>query len=165
MVATDRRDKTAIRNRAVRVLEVGPLSHFNTKVHPVVGWRTNKESAIARAINKPEIIIADEPTGNLDPELMKFCIYSTGFVQENNSGNDPATHDYRIIDKFPARIYGRIGHPRYGWPLDHLFYCLVALIGQLSVKSSGISIPFVFSVKFPPHYLSGLIEGNLTFWW
>lgn len=61
--------------------------------------------AVARALlNKPELILADEPTGNLDPdtslEIMKLM------MDIANSGTAilMATHDYYMIEKFPARL-------------------------------------------------------------
>lgn len=107
MVATDWRDKSLIRTRVEEVLaEVGLSQYFNTKVYTLSGGEQQR-LAIARAIiNKPKLIIADEPTGNLDPETSDEILYLLNKVSKNNkSAMLLATHDYRIIDKFPARVY------------------------------------------------------------
>ena len=60
---------------------------------------------IARAlINEPQILLADEPTGNLDPEVSSGILKI--FQQINNSGTAVlmATHSYGLIKKFPARV-------------------------------------------------------------
>jgi cell division transport system ATP-binding protein len=60
---------------------------------------------IARAlINEPQILLADEPTGNLDPEVSHGILKI--FQQINKSGTAVlmATHSYGLIKKFPARI-------------------------------------------------------------
>ena len=61
---------------------------------------------IARALmNKPNIIIADEPTGNLDPETSDDILLLLRKVSKTyNSAVLFATHDYRILEHFPARI-------------------------------------------------------------
>ena len=62
--------------------------------------------AIARALlNNPELIIADEPTGNLDPETSIEII--SLFEKLNNLGITMviATHDYNLILKLPGKIY------------------------------------------------------------
>ena len=61
---------------------------------------------IARALlNKPELILADEPTGNLDPdtsqEIMKLLI---SISKVENTAVLMATHYYMIIERFPARL-------------------------------------------------------------
>lgn len=107
MVATDWRDKGAIRQRVEEVLEdVGLSRYFNHKVYQLSGGEQQR-LAIARAIiNKPPIIIADEPTGNLDPDTSDEILYLLNRVcTQNQSAMILATHDYRIIEKFPARIY------------------------------------------------------------
>ena len=57
-----------------------------------------------RSLNSPELIIADEPTGNLDPEtsddLMRLLI---SLSKQNNTAVLFATHDYRVMERFPAR--------------------------------------------------------------
>lgn len=62
--------------------------------------------AIARALlNEPELIIADEPTGNLDPETSREIM--TLFKKLHSQGMTllMATHDYNMIVKFPGRIF------------------------------------------------------------
>ena len=61
---------------------------------------------IARALlNKPELILADEPTGNLDPEtseeIMRVLI---AIATEQNTGILMATHDMSLVDKFPNKV-------------------------------------------------------------
>jgi cell division transport system ATP-binding protein len=61
---------------------------------------------IARALlNNPKLIIADEPTGNLDPdttdEIMQLLF---NLCHDYNAACIMATHDYTIIHKFPARV-------------------------------------------------------------
>ena len=61
--------------------------------------------AIARALlNKPEIIIADEPTGNLDPQTSQEIMELFKNLNKNGMTILMATHDYNMILKFPAKI-------------------------------------------------------------
>ena len=62
--------------------------------------------AIARAlINKPEIILADEPTGNLDPETsLEIMSLLIAVAKEEKSAIFMATHDLNMIEKFPGRV-------------------------------------------------------------
>ena len=61
---------------------------------------------IARALlNQPELIIADEPTGNLDPETSdEILLLIRQLAIEEDTAVLFATHDYRILENFPARI-------------------------------------------------------------
>jgi cell division transport system ATP-binding protein len=61
---------------------------------------------IARALlNSPKLILADEPTGNLDPEtsdeIMKLLFHIS---RDYNTTVVMATHDYIVVQKFPARL-------------------------------------------------------------
>lgn len=106
MVATDWRDKVAIKARVEEVLDqVGLLSHFNSKVHQLSGGEQQR-LAIARAIiNRPQLILADEPTGNLDPDTSDEILYLLNKVSsESHTSIILATHDYRLIERFPARV-------------------------------------------------------------
>ena len=62
--------------------------------------------AIARALlNKPAIILADEPTGNLDPETSdEILLLLRQLAIEHRTAVLMATHDYMILEKFTARI-------------------------------------------------------------
>lgn len=66
---------------------------------------------IARALlNKPVLLIADEPTGNLDPETSDdVLVLMRNLAKQHNTAVLCATHDYRILQNFPARIV-RIQH-------------------------------------------------------
>jgi len=103
--ATGWKDKNKINQRILEVLgEVGLISKLKAMPHQLSGGEQQK-IAIARALlNNPEVILADEPTGNLDPEttngIMKILL------QINKTGTTVlmATHNYNIIHKFPGKV-------------------------------------------------------------
>ena len=66
---------------------------------------------IARALlNKPALLLADEPTGNLDPETSDDVLtLMRNLAKQHNTAVLCATHDYRILQNFPARILRVIG--------------------------------------------------------
>ena len=66
---------------------------------------------IARALlNKPSLLLADEPTGNLDPETSDDVLtLMRNLAKQHNTAVLCATHDYRILQNFPARILRVIG--------------------------------------------------------
>ncbi len=60
---------------------------------------------IARALlNNPEIILADEPTGNLDPDTSEEIVLLLKQISQSGTAVLMATHDYHIIRTFPSRI-------------------------------------------------------------
>jgi cell division transport system ATP-binding protein len=105
MKATGWKEKSKMKARMAEVLmRVGLGSVDNKKPHQLSGGEQQRV-VIARAlINEPLILMADEPTGNLDPEVANG-IYKL-FLEINKSGTAivMATHNYNLIKNYPARI-------------------------------------------------------------
>jgi cell division transport system ATP-binding protein len=105
MKATGWKERSKMKNRLAEVLmRVGLGSVDNKMPHQLSGGEQQRV-VIARAlINEPLILIADEPTGNLDPEVSDG-IYKL-FLDINKSGTAilMATHDHMLIGNHPARI-------------------------------------------------------------
>ena len=105
MRATGWRDNGKMRARISEVLMQVGLGSVERKMPHQLSGGEQQRVVIARALlNEPQILLADEPTGNLDPAVSDGILKL--FQQINNSGTAilMATHDYRIIKKFPARI-------------------------------------------------------------
>jgi cell division transport system ATP-binding protein len=103
--ATGWKDNGKMRARLSEVLMQVGLGSVEKKIPHQLSGGEQQRVVIARALlNEPVILIADEPTGNLDPEV-SFGILKL-FQQINKSGTAVlmATHDYPLIKKFPARI-------------------------------------------------------------
>ena len=65
-----------------------------------------QRTAIARALlNTPELIIADEPTGNLDPQTSNEIMGVFKRLHKQGMAVFMATHDYNMIVKFPGKIF------------------------------------------------------------
>ena len=102
--ATDWKDKQKINERIDEVLnEVGMINLKDRMPYQLSGGEQQRIS-IARAIlNKPNLILPDEPTGNLDPGTSKEIMNL--LIKINNQGSTilMATHDYDMISNFPKR--------------------------------------------------------------
>lgn len=92
--------------RIAAVLEQVGLKDKPRKFPHELSGGEQQRVVIARALlNKPDIILADEPTGNLDPETADdILLLLRRLAQQNNTAVLFATHDYRILENFPARI-------------------------------------------------------------
>lgn len=100
------KDKAKINARIGELLEKVDLKGKNDKMPHAISGGEQQRVVIARALlNHPELIIADEPTGNLDPETSdEILLLLRRLAQENDTAVLFATHDYRILENFPARI-------------------------------------------------------------
>ena len=106
MRATGWTDSKLIADRALDVLEkVGLRSKVKKMPHELSGGEQQRV-VIARALlNNPEIILADEPTGNLDPDTSEEIVLLLKQIgQQMGTAVIIATHDYHIIRTFPSRI-------------------------------------------------------------
>ena len=103
--ATGWKDKGLIENRMLDVLEkVGLRSKLKKMPHELSGGEQQRV-VIARALlNNPEIILADEPTGNLDPATSEEIVLLLRDIASSGTAVLMATHDYQIIKNMPARI-------------------------------------------------------------
>ncbi len=111
LTATGWKDKALMKEKIENVLNKVGLKGKGFKMPYEMSGGEQQRVDIARALlNNPKLIIADEPTGNLDPDttdeimqlLFNICRdYHTAFIM--------ATHDYGIIQKYPARVV-RIEH-------------------------------------------------------
>ncbi len=105
MRATGWRDSLKMKSRLVDVLMQVGLGSVEKKMPHQLSGGEQQRVVIARALlNEPNILIADEPTGNLDPEVSSGILKV--FQQINRSGTAVlmATHSYGLIKKFPNRV-------------------------------------------------------------
>ena len=104
--ATGWADKNKIDNQIKKVFELVGINSPLEKFPNELSGGEQQRVAIARSmLNEPELIIADEPTGNLDPETSSEII--TLFQKLNKMGTSMiiATHDYNLILKLEGQVY------------------------------------------------------------
>jgi cell division transport system ATP-binding protein len=104
--ATGWKEINKINNRITKVLELVGFNLPINKFPDELSGGEQQRVAIARSmLNDPELIIADEPTGNLDPETSSEIIFL--FKKLNSMGTSMiiATHDYNLILKLNGEVY------------------------------------------------------------
>lgn len=104
--ATGQHDKVANKMIIEDVLNKVGLKTKGFKMPHEISGGEQQRVVIARALlNKPDLILADEPTGNLDPETSDEIMQLLRQIhQQTHTAVLMATHDYRLIEKFPATI-------------------------------------------------------------
>ncbi|MFN2395339.1 MAG: cell division ATP-binding protein FtsE [Bacteroidales bacterium] len=106
MNATGWRDKIAMEERLEGVLEKVGLQTKGFKMPHQLSGGEQQRVVIARAlINDPDIILADEPTGNLDPETSLGIMELMLDISRTGRAILMATHDYTLFEQFPGRIF------------------------------------------------------------
>ncbi len=102
--ATGWRNKNEISQRIEEVLERVGLGFKGYKMPHQLSGGERQRVVIARALlNEPEIILADEPTGNLDPETSESIMDLLMEINSNNRSVIMATHNYQLLKKYAAR--------------------------------------------------------------
>jgi cell division transport system ATP-binding protein len=102
--ATGWKDKTAIKTKIEEVLDhVGMKTKYYKNPYELSGGEQQRV-AIARALlNDPELILADEPTGNLDPKTSIEVMDLLNKIHQSGKSILMATHDYALIVKFKQK--------------------------------------------------------------
>lgn len=103
--ATGWKDKDKMQKRILEVLEKVNLTTKGFKMPHELSGGEQQRVAIARALlNDPELILADEPTGNLDPETSEGIMKLLIDISKNGRAVLIATHDMMMYQKFPSRV-------------------------------------------------------------
>ncbi len=104
MRATGWKNKSEIQKRAADVLSLVGLDHVGGKMPNQLSGGEQQRVSIARAlVNNPAFILADEPTGNLDPETSREIMTVLLAIAKEGTSVLMATHDISIMEQFPSR--------------------------------------------------------------
>lgn len=103
--ATGWEDENSISKRIDEVLQLVGLQDKRKSMPHQLSGGEQQSVAIARALlNSPSVILADEPTGNLDPETTNDIMKLLMKIRDNKTTILMATHNYNLILKYPSRV-------------------------------------------------------------
>ncbi len=104
--ATGWKNKKAIKERIETVLTKVGMSDKQTKMPHQLSGGEQQRIVLARALlNAPPLILADEPTGNIDPETSYQLVELLKEICDTGKTIIIATHQYDLIEKFPGRVF------------------------------------------------------------
>lgn len=104
LTATGWTDKDAMEKRIHEVLDKVGMKTKSFKFPHQLSGGEQQRIAIARALlNNPELILADEPTGNLDPQTSVEVMQVLQEINKNGNTILMATHDYALLLKYPSK--------------------------------------------------------------
>jgi cell division transport system ATP-binding protein len=86
------------------LLKVDMADKADSFPHLISGGEQQRVAVARALVNNPELILADEPTGNLDPETSEKIMHLLKSVSDEEKTVIMATHDFDIINKYPARV-------------------------------------------------------------
>ena len=105
MKATGWKGKKSINEGIEKLLvKVDMVDKADSFPHLISGGEQQRVAVARALVNDPELIIADEPTGNLDPETSEKIMNLLKSVANDEKTVIMATHDFDIINKYPARV-------------------------------------------------------------
>lgn len=104
--ATGWKSKVEIGERIAEVLDLVGMTELKDKMPSELSGGEQQRVAIARSmLNKPKVIIADEPTGNLDPETADNIVGLLKQISSTGAAVVMSTHNIPMLDKYPGIIY------------------------------------------------------------
>lgn len=104
--ATGWNNKKKIDDRINEVLEeAGMTDKLHSMPHELSGGEQQRISIARALLNKPKMIIADEPTGNLDPETADNIVGLLKDITANGTAVVMSTHNISMLDRFPGIVY------------------------------------------------------------
>lgn len=102
--ATGWTDEAKMKDKIDEVLDKVGMKSSSAKMPHQISGGEQQRVAIARALlNDPELILADEPTGNLDPQTSVEVLEVLRNINQNGKTIIMATHDYALLMKFPSK--------------------------------------------------------------
>lgn len=103
--ATGWKDKNEIEERIESALQQVGMSNKSYKMPHELSGGEQQRIVIARALlNKPDLVLADEPTGNLDPDTGIQIVSLLHEIAENGTAVIMATHNMNLIDQYPGKV-------------------------------------------------------------